>query len=109
VALIGNPPEQRSTKMTTSKIALVALGLSISITSSALADQTDLMLVQIKNDKGQLSLHNQAVSHNSCSVLLEELRKTTVILTMRNPYAKGSVVEAHCFLPDGSRLSWPAN
>jgi hypothetical protein len=88
---------------------LLGLILTATLTSAALADQTDVMVVVIESDNGRLSTHKQAASHNACSVLLEELRKTPVLLTLRNPYAKGRVVEAHCVLPDGSRLDWPAN
>jgi len=88
---------------------LLALILMATLTSAARADQTDLMMVVIENDNGHRTVHEQAVSHNTCSVLLEELRKAPVVLTLRNPYAKGRVIEAHCVLPDGSMLHWPAN
>jgi hypothetical protein len=67
------------------------------------------MLVLIESDSGHRTLHKQAVSHNMCSVLLDRLRKTSVVLTLRDPYAKGRVVEAHCVLPDGSILHWPTS
>jgi hypothetical protein len=96
--------------MTIRKMLLgTAAAVALVMNGPAMADQTDLMLVVIESDSGHRTVHDQAASHNSCSVFLEELRKAPVVLTLRNPNAKGRVVEARCILPDGSMLNWPVN
>jgi hypothetical protein len=85
---------------------LLALILTATLTSAARPDQTDVMVV-VLNDGGHRSLHHQTVSHDTCSILLESLSKVPVALTLRNPDAKGRVIDASCILPDGSMLHWP--
>ena len=58
---------------------------------------------------GKNSLHHQPTDHEDCLELLERLKKTSVILTLRNPTVIGRVIHAYCILPSGSIIKWPAD
>jgi hypothetical protein len=67
----------------------------------------DLMAITLE---GEDAFHYQAANHESCMTLIHELADgQPVMLTMRNPYVKGKVLQAHCILPDGSHVDWPAD
>jgi hypothetical protein len=70
--------------------------------------QTDLMMVRLEGDDN--NWHQQAAAHESCLMLINQLTDgRQIMLTMRNPYIKGKVLEALCILPDGSRIDWPVS
>jgi hypothetical protein len=85
--------------------SLLATAAILATASTAAA--TDLMVAVIEDGAGHVTGHEQATGHDACVTLIEALRKGPVILTLRNPFAKGRVIEARCILPDGSSLYWP--
>lgn len=91
------------------KSLLVAVSMTAIVIPLAHADQTDSMVVVLKDSNGHVAVRKQAAPHSTCVTLLEVLRKEPVVLTLLDPYAKGRVIEAYCVLPDGSLLKWPAN
>jgi hypothetical protein len=72
------------------------------------AEQKDVLLVVLEDDKGQRSLHYQPSPHESCSSFLGDLRKArkenvSITLTFEAPpKVTGRVVDAFCMHPDGS-------
>ena len=69
-----------------------------------------MMLVLLEDDNGQKSMHDQAVAHEDCTDLLNQLTKVPEMLTLRDdPTSKGRVIEAFCILPSGSIMKWSAN
>jgi hypothetical protein len=104
------------------KKLLATLFIWMALIGSAAA-KTDVMVVYLeegdweKTNKeykrwipvGKNSLHHQPTDHEDCVNLLDRLKKTSVILTLRNPTVIGRVIHAYCILPTGSIMKWPAD
>jgi len=108
--------------MICSKTLLSSVLILTALVGSAVA-KTDVMVVYLEegdwemNNKefkkwitvGRMSLHHQPTDHEDCVDLLDRLKNTSVILTLRNPTVTGRVIHAYCILPTGSIMKWPAD
>jgi hypothetical protein len=89
-------------------IVVFALIAALFCISSSQAQQKDVVLVFLQDDKGQRTLHQQPAPHESCVAMLLELRKATrtgraLTLTLEAPRrATEKVLDVYCMQPDGS-------
>jgi len=81
-------------------------GLLLVLLSSA-ANAADVLMAEMEDFRGEISLHRQTMPGENCDLLLAKLRELKaqnkrMQLTLVDPPFSGYVVKLYCVGPDGS-------
>jgi len=98
----------------TQALVTIAIAAAIVVAVKVVQARATEVLIAVMNDEaGKTTIHQVNLKDTYCVTLINKFKEQAknsnpISLTLPNPDFTGTVIEAYCIMPDGSRLTFKA-